>query len=210
MRSREDLLALRKENLAADDAFWKRRIDNVQNLKEFAKEGDVDIEAMTEKMTDQYKDRHVAGTFHPIEEFAEERHMQWVDMDDLTAQIEKKYPSYDVIFDENDVLGVEVKDQTGGKYRFQRGVNDKLRVKKVEKHENMEDAKTVFQNKVPKEDQYADSRLARGGSGEISDAAAVKVNEYEVDDGADVESLSRTPRRGVKTKTAARNPSVLL
>ena len=39
----------------------------------------------------------------------------------------------------------------------------------------MEDAKTVFQNKVLEEDQCADSRLARGGSGEISDAADVKV-----------------------------------
>ena len=108
----EHLGAILKHLGGVLDAFWKRRIDTVQNLKEFAKDGDVDIEAMMEQMTDKYKDRHIVGTFHPIEEFAEERHMQWVDMDDLTAQIQNKHPSCDVCFDEDDVLGVEVKDQT--------------------------------------------------------------------------------------------------
>ena len=55
----------------------------------------------------------MTGTCVPIEEFAHKRRLTYDDTESLCHLTAAEYPEYEIVYDANDVLCVEILDQTG-------------------------------------------------------------------------------------------------
>ena len=205
MRTRDELTELRKKT-EVDAEFWKRRADCVQGTKIYKAEGAVQVHALLEKSKEVYDDRHVTGTFHPIHEFAAERHLKYKTEDDLVELIKTKYPFYDVVIDEDECLGVEVKDLTGGKYKFQRGAKDKSAFKKVESIADVRDAKEIFQvTKAAKEVKLGlrSAGIVSEDEGYHDDAAVDDASMVEEQETEEAKELTENqPKKQLKPPTS--------
>ena len=73
--------------------------------------------------------------------------------------IEKKYPSYSVGCDRNETLVVDIPDQTGGKYRYQRGAKSSTGLTKKTIHDDKEDAKEELSEMLAKQNMKKDERV---------------------------------------------------
>ena len=103
--------------------------------------------------------RFTTGEFIPIWQFAAERRIKAADDDELIELIRERYTSDRIVLDPEGVVGVEVVDQKGGSYRFERGAIKFTEYRKKEKHDNTDEAREAFRGKVDMELDKAHSRI---------------------------------------------------
>ena len=165
-KTQEELNTDRSNDQELDDLCNEQRHDAVGEKGELAGANKNQKVTVGETSLDFAK-RMVTGTFSPIWEFAEKRQLvpQPNTLDALVTLIENKYPSYRVVVNEEDVVGVEIGDQTGGEYRYERGANQLKKYEKQEKFESDECAKEHFMVLNAKTQCEADDRV-------LSDVAA--------------------------------------
>jgi len=119
-----DKFLLARKKAVCGDEKWKR-----------SKQGGIE----TSKEMSSYKDEFREGSFQPLIEFPDDRRLHY-DPDDMITQPAKvaaKYPTYKVSYDEHDMLGVLIKDQRDGSYRWREGVLNSTKSEDFELNEDL-------------------------------------------------------------------------
>ena len=125
------------------------------------------------------------GKFTPLFEFGTKRFMQWESEEDLVRQIYRKYPAYSVEYDENDILGVNIRHEEGGEYNYEVGVHDE---KKFRKYVLGEDKATALERHAANCDRAAQEEFERKVPPPLDDSVDEFAEEQEQDEGdADLE-----------------------
>ena len=115
-------------------------------------------------------------------------------LDALVELIEDKYPDYKVIVDPEGIVGVELPDQTGGEYRYERGAKNFTLYSKKESCETDEDAKELYTNLTMSKQCAADARIL--ADSKIPECSPVKSVRSDI---SDTPSRKSTPSKVART-----------
>ena len=141
------LLEQMSQSAKAADKVAELRADHVGGYGKFKKTGTVDLKTIIEKTDEDFEERYISGCFEPLHAFCKKRGIaidEAISDEDLALQIQERYDGYDVGYDKNNILGVEIRDGDGSGYKFKRGVRDAVSLRKIEKQQDPDDAEEHF------------------------------------------------------------------
>ena len=184
-QSQEQLDTARGKDSELDDLCNSQRHDAVGEVGELA--GVVKAKVAVESTKPDFDKRLVTGTFTPLWEFAEKRILKVQpegDTDTMVDLVEAKYPDYKVVVDKEGVVGVEIPDQTGGEYRYERGANNYTAYTKSEKLDSEPEARKLYMMLNASAQCAADDRVlvdaahrAAGPSASSASASSMQSQE---------------------------------
>ena len=223
--SQAELDQARLENPAKDDEVNMYRADTVSEASKYTSKV---LKMRTLESGDQSFDReYISGTAAKLWDFAATRNLTAETDEDLIDIIKDKHPTYKIMINKRREIVVEIQDQTGGEYRFERGTNEYTEYHKLERFDDADDHKeahaqkmaknaskemdrTVYQGTSAKQlDRASASAVADGNlHGQAwRDAAATQIYRDDRDDASDAgSSRCPSPRENRRT-TAVLDPS---
>ena len=212
----------RKQKPSCDARFWKQRRRHVRGepLASDSESDDLDdaevgicaprnvtSQAKTSEVDRSFERRFITGSFEPIEEFAEKRRIEYESIENLTAYIISKYPSYRVRRNADKVLGVEILDQTGNSYRFERGAEESANLSREEEYKHDSDAEEAHQVAAAlKEDAVVSSSLHEPTPAAEGTHETDVGHEMISEDAADTESVAQKSNKSAHSANTSDVP----
>ena len=161
-----ELLKNMEEHDAVQEKVFDIRADHTGGGDKYKKAGTLSIEQIVEEKEENFEERFVEGQFQPLDVFCRKRSIDVGSLDEaeLGAAVQLQYPSYEVGYNKEGILGVSIND-TGpddGSYRFKRGARDSQSFRKLQKQPEDEDGDAEQHFKLLKADPKTNELASRG------------------------------------------------